>query len=153
MDLKNTIDNTNTQKENIKIVATSIDNKLIELGGEQAINLSDVSNKMGVMVKENYNRVAVINKAETIRATVKKWNKMTINFNLTFTPKRIFVKLKEQYPMIVDSNTNTNENNSTFGYSHRVFINNVNKDSCDINIMSIATTGFDVNLIEILAIG
>ena len=125
----------------------------MELGGEQAIDLSDVPNKMEVMVKENYNRVSVINKSETIRATVKKWNKMTINFNLTFTPKRIFIKIRQQYPMIVDSNTNTNENNSTFGYSHRAFIDNVNKDSCDINIMSIASSGFDVNLVEILAIG
>lgn len=50
MDLKNTINNTNTQKENIKTVANNIDNKLVELGGEQATDLSDVPNKIGAMV-------------------------------------------------------------------------------------------------------
>lgn len=60
MDLKNTINNTNTQKENIKTVATQIDNKLVELGGEQAIDLSDVANKMGAMA-EQYLQYASVN--------------------------------------------------------------------------------------------
>ena len=60
MDLKNTINNTNTHKENIKTVATQIDNKLVELGGEQATDLSDVANKMGAMT-EQYLQYASIN--------------------------------------------------------------------------------------------
>ena len=50
MPLKSTINNTNTQKENIKTVANNIDNKLVELGGEQATDLSDVPNKMQYMI-------------------------------------------------------------------------------------------------------
>lgn len=50
MSLTDTINNTNAQKENIKTVATQIDNKLVELGGEKATNLSDVVSKMGAMV-------------------------------------------------------------------------------------------------------
>ena len=50
MSLKDTINNTNTQKENLKTVANKIDNKLVELGGEQATDLSDVANKMEGMV-------------------------------------------------------------------------------------------------------
>lgn len=65
MDLKNTINNTNTQKENIKTVATQIDNKLVELGGEQAIDLSDVANKMGAMVTGNYTKYAKIQHSKT----------------------------------------------------------------------------------------
>lgn len=52
MSLKDEINNTNTQKENIKTVANKIDNKLVELGGEQAINLADVPNKIKSMVKQ-----------------------------------------------------------------------------------------------------
>lgn len=51
MPLKSTINNTNTQKENIKTVANNIDNKLVELGGEQIINLADVPNKIEKTIK------------------------------------------------------------------------------------------------------
>lgn len=46
MSLADTINNTNTQKENIKIVASNIDNKLVELGGQRATDLADVVNKI-----------------------------------------------------------------------------------------------------------
>lgn len=59
MSLRDNIDNTNTQKDNLKTVATQIDNKLVELGGEQATDLSDVANKMGAMVSE-YSQYASI---------------------------------------------------------------------------------------------
>lgn len=58
MSLKDAINNTNTQKENIKTVATKIDNKLVELGGEQATDLSDVANKMEGMVGQ-YKKIAI----------------------------------------------------------------------------------------------
>ena len=57
MDLKNTINNTNTQKENLKTVANNIDNKLVELGGERATDLADVVNKMDTMVGQ-YKKIA-----------------------------------------------------------------------------------------------
>lgn len=68
MDLKSTINNTNTQKENVKKVAINIDNKLVELGGEQATSLADVVNKMGAMVGQ-YFKGALLkpNKKLTVR--------------------------------------------------------------------------------------
>lgn len=50
MSLIQEINRTNTEKNKTKTVATNIDSKLVELGGEQAIDLSDVPNKMEVMV-------------------------------------------------------------------------------------------------------
>lgn len=89
MDLKNTIDNTNTQKENIKIVATSIDNKLIELGGEQAINLADIPNKIEV-VENQYLKIAEIKNLRIWINTMPQ----TITFNkLSFKPKKVMVLL------------------------------------------------------------
>ena len=58
MSLKDAINNTNKQKENVKTVANKIDNKLVELGGEQAVNLADVPNKIGAMVNTQYVKIA-----------------------------------------------------------------------------------------------
>lgn len=58
MSLIQEINNTNTQKENIKTVANNIDNKLVELGGEKATDLSDVANKMEGMVGQ-YKKIAI----------------------------------------------------------------------------------------------
>ena len=58
MSLITEINRTNTSKEKAKTVAVKIDNKLVELGGEQAINLADVPNKMQKMVVNNYAKVA-----------------------------------------------------------------------------------------------
>lgn len=89
MDLKSTINNTNTQKENVKTVATNIDNKLVELGGEQAINLADVPNKMEV-VENKYVKMAEIDGLNTIINTMPQ----TIKFSpLTFIPKKVFVSI------------------------------------------------------------
>lgn len=90
MDLKNTINNTNTQKENIKTVATQIDNKLVELGGEQAKDLSDVANKMQNMVGQ-YKKYA---SGKDIYATAKKNGSqcsLDITLNINFIPKRIII--------------------------------------------------------------
>lgn len=58
MSLIQEINRTETEKNKTKQVATNIDNKLVELGGEQATNLSDVANKMGAMVTGNYKKIA-----------------------------------------------------------------------------------------------
>ena len=87
MPLKSTINNTNTQKENIKTVANNIDNKLVELGGEQAINLADVVNKMGAMVGQ-YKKVATGTRTVNQRGSDGMFN---FPINLNFKPERLML--------------------------------------------------------------
>lgn len=89
MDLKNTINNTNTQKENIKTVAIQIDTKLIELGGERATNLNDVVNKMSTMVTTQYKKIAT----GEIKTSKSAGMKVEVNTNLEFNPSRIFARI------------------------------------------------------------
>ena len=96
MSLTDTINNTNTQKENIKIVATNIDNKLAELGGERATNLNDVPNKMEGMVGQ-YKRVAIVNPNTVVQEITSPYD-LKINVNFPFTPSRVFVKIMYRYP-------------------------------------------------------
>ena len=60
MSLISEINNTNTQKENIKTVANNIDNKLVSLGGQSATDLSKVPEKIQQMVTKNYKKYARI---------------------------------------------------------------------------------------------
>lgn len=87
MDLKSTINNTNTQKENIKTVANNIDNKLVELGGERATDLADVVNKMGAMVGQ-YKKVATGTRTANQRGSDGMFN---FQINLNFKPKRLML--------------------------------------------------------------
>ena len=97
MDLKNAINNTNAQKENIKTVANNIDNKLIELGGERATDLADVPNKIQKM-RENYIMCAEGN----FGGTEYKYSingdtgikVITLNLNLTFVPKILLIEFE-----------------------------------------------------------
>lgn len=58
MSLRDNIDNTNKEKENLKTVANNIDSKLVELGGERATDLADVPNKIEKTINENYIKLA-----------------------------------------------------------------------------------------------
>ena len=154
MSLTDTINNTNTQKENIKTVATNIDNKLIELGGERATNLVDVVNKMGAMVGQ-YKKIAEgVYNSDLISKNVynsgigsldvQKWRDIKIPLNVNFTPKRIIIYFEYMnsgekiepdlnyapYKLTIDSLYNKNE--STAGgmgkrNSEKVFIKNISK--------------------------
>ena len=87
MDLKNTINITNTNKENVKTVAINIDNKLVELGGEKAESLADIPNKIEV-VENQYLKIAEI---KNLRIWIDKIPQ-TITFSeLSFTPKKVMV--------------------------------------------------------------
>lgn len=134
MDLKSTINNTNTQKENVKKVATNIDNKLVELGGERATDLADVANKMEGMVTTQYVKIAEgeYNSDLKVRDEDRKEGTLINNeylqfekkipLNLNFTPKRIIFKFEymnrsetiepglnyEPYGLSVDSKHNYN---------------------------------------------
>lgn len=48
MSLISEINRTETNKNKTKTVANNIDNKLVELGGEQAESLADIPNKIEV---------------------------------------------------------------------------------------------------------
>lgn len=90
MSLTDTINNTNTQKENIKTVANNIDNKLVELGGEKATNLADVVNKMGAMVTENYKKIAMgeLNQSSYLSSGINDFK-----FPINFKASRIMFRL------------------------------------------------------------
>lgn len=91
MNLKQEINRTEAEKNKTKQVAINIDNKLVELGGEQATDLADVPNKMGAMVTEQYRKVAFIDIPQGIEIPniyngVAPFTR-TINYNISFTPK------------------------------------------------------------------
>ena len=58
MSLIQEINRTETEKNKTKQVAINIDNKLVELGGEQAINLADVPNKINGLLRR-YKKTAI----------------------------------------------------------------------------------------------
>lgn len=60
MSLKDNINNTNIQKDKLKIGKRNIDNKIISIGGEKAINIADVPNKIQQAIDRNWTRIAVV---------------------------------------------------------------------------------------------
>lgn len=127
MSLKDTINNTNTQKENIKTVASNIDNKLVELGGERAKDLNDVANKMGAMVGQ-YKKIAKGEKKRIFPQILHDFNDFKIEMNLNFIPKIIICTtwkttyLNERYfNGTADSRYNAKTNDTVKGY-YRPFI-------------------------------
>lgn len=155
MSLKDTINNTNTQKENVKTVANNIDKKLVELGGEKAINLNDVPNKMGAMVGQ-YFKGALLkpNKKFTVRRYEDQI--FRIDTNLTFTPTKVLITLKVNTDSTIINlyNKSNFDVNSSVGYkkySVQFWVKAVNK-----NYVEIATDAgngdFDIIVTEILAL-
>lgn len=57
MSLTSEINRTETEKNKTKTVAVNIDNKLVELGGEQAINLAEVPSKIDRALS-GYNKIS-----------------------------------------------------------------------------------------------
>lgn len=98
MSLKDTINNTNTQKDKLKIGKRNIDNKLIELGGEQAIDLKDVPNKMTMMIKKNYEKIAIFNNFSSDADCTRKGDNSYIlkkKIDIDFKPEYIFAYMKD----------------------------------------------------------
>lgn len=96
MSLKDAINNTNTQKENVKQVATQIDNKLVELGGEQAVNLVDVPNKIEKMIGQ-YKKIARgSSKKVGADATRNGYAIISIPLNLESEPKLLIISIESK---------------------------------------------------------
>lgn len=64
--LKNAINDTDAKKNKLQTVATKIDNKLVAIGGEKAVNLADVPNKIQVALDKHWTRVAKVDQSFTI---------------------------------------------------------------------------------------
>lgn len=138
MPLKSTINNTNTQKENIKTVANNIDNKLVELGGEQATDLSDVPNKIQKLIKQ-YNKVVIGSKKCKQRSDIDPFSTI-INVNADFVIKRVigiisrdstdfFTQQNACYYMGVDSSLHYSKNNARYNEKFgRVYIDNLSNN-------------------------
>lgn len=138
MYLKENIDNTNTQKDNIKKVATNIDIKLVELGGEEAVNLAEIPLKMQEMANQ-YSKIAEISIDQKMKVGSMSYggeplkNLIILN-NINFVPERILVRYITNNTTasgFADSKFNTNIANAARGVI-ATYITNVKKDSFEI---------------------
>lgn len=84
------INRIDTNKNKIKTVANNIDNKLVELGGEQAMNLASVPNKLKKLT-ESYRKTV----KKTINKRINYYDNPTqILYETAFTPKIVIIKMK-----------------------------------------------------------
>lgn len=158
MDLKNTINNTNTQKDKLKIGKRNIDNKLVELGGEQATDLADVVNKMGAMVTENYKKIVI----GTLKAQLELYQEscmFNIQNNLNFTPRVVIVILRinwisnvTDFPsyLSIDNRKNNNEKTASWrGNSSTIYnawFSDVSKEKIEVTIKREGNKGNTENI-------
>lgn len=90
MSLRDSINNTNTQKDKLKKGKQNIDNKIVSLGGTKPTSIADVPNKIQ-NVMEQYRKVAFIDIPQGVDIP-NRYNgaapfTRTINYNISFTPK------------------------------------------------------------------
>ena len=166
MSLKGTINNTNVQKDKLKIGKRNIDNKLIALGGERAIDLSDVPNKIGAMVKENYKKV-IIGTLKTQLGLYQERCMFNIQNNLNFTPRVVIVILginwisnSTDFPsfLSIDNRKNNNENTASWRGNgstiYNAWFSNASKEKIEViikrenNISSTEDIKLDYIIIE-----
>ena len=161
MNLKNTIDNTNTQKDKLKTGKRNIDNKLVELGGEEAVNLAEIPLKMQEMANQ-YSKIAEIKIEKNIEVGESFYGDYVenlINLNINFLPKRIFVRYVEVRSGVtsgtVDSKININSLNTSRGYLW-AYIDNIKKDSfkfCAQRSPADESNSYNYKITDILVLG
>lgn len=170
MSLKNTINNTNTQKENVKTVATQIDNKLVELGGQRATSLNDVANKMDNLVTTQYVKIAegtynkslvqpdIYDPLVSAPSLVERINSIPIN--LDFMPKRVILNFESNevaddkcFKLALDSKFNYNKETAgglrvtnpatteLHKLKYRIYIKKISKTSIDLAFLGVNLTG------------
>ena len=84
MDLKNTINNTNMQKENLKVIRDSINKKLNDIGLSLSASYSEIPN-----ILNKLNECSKYASGTTNILTKQFEEKLTVNTNLSFVPTRI----------------------------------------------------------------
>lgn len=107
MSLKDTINNTNTQKENIKTVANKIDNKLVELGGERATNLADVVNKIDSL-KASLKKIYIKNVKQKVIVTSGYDRGYNFSISPGFEVEKLYIQVQlglepDLFTHIIDS--------------------------------------------------
>lgn len=98
MSLVSEINRTETKKNKTKQVAVNIDNKLIELGGEQAIDLNDVPNKINTLFSKT-DKIAVLDINKEVNRTGSKVIDVTVDFSINtanFNVKNIIIELQQR---------------------------------------------------------
>lgn len=98
MSLVSEINRTETEKNKTKQVAVNIDNKLIELGGEQAIDLNDVPNKINTLFSKT-DKIAVLDINKEVNRTGSKVIDVTVDFSINtanFNVKNIIIELQQR---------------------------------------------------------
>lgn len=113
MDLKNTIDNTNKYKNDLKLAKQKINDEILSGGGTIANTLNAVPDAIDKMLKENYKKIAIgsdsamfeyvrcnkgLNYDEQIKSKYVRHIKIPIN--LDFTPSRLLVEFDKIGPML-----------------------------------------------------
>ena len=93
MSLIQEINRTETEKNKTKQVATNIDNKLVELGGERATDLADVPNKIDETIKNNLRKSAVIDLGG-IQNEGKDFFRKDFSDVLNFKPQKAILEFK-----------------------------------------------------------
>ena len=139
MSLKDKINNTNTQKDKLKRGKGNIDNKLVELGGEKSVNISDVPYKIEKMTKK-YSRLAKSSFVEGINQ-VSEWYTKRVQTSLRFNPQIIFAIVSLENP------PNEGLANYSFLLTTKSDITAINSNSyIAVNIKNPSKFGFDVEI-------
>lgn len=119
MNLKNTIDNTNKYKNDLKLAKQKINDRILSGGGEQSKTLNEMPNNIQNMIKNNYKKVAMgeFNKIQSF----KMYSEFTLSVPVSFKMSRCIVRA------IISGNENKNFDNSfmmdtkTIGSKNKVF--------------------------------
>ena len=138
MDLKHNIDKTDTLKNDLKLARNKINDKIISGGGGTIANtISDVPSAIDKMLKENYKKIAIINRSDSFSLDAERWKTFNVTgLNLPFTPQRIFIlfhQSKEKKQTILDSTIHINQSSTSDGYSVKGYISNLKETSFSLN--------------------
>ncbi len=172
MSLTSEINKTETGKNKTKKVATQIDNKLVELGGEQATNLSDVPKKINEL-SQQYKKYAKVVYNRKINGSTSGSNAYASFYipieNLEFNPTFAIIQLAHMsnnnvipndirhYSIFLDLN-NTNEkewkvtNEDDYSrYMNITFLKHAK--SIQVDYKGQTSQGFEVTLKDVIFIG
>ena len=143
MNLKQEINRTETNKNKTKQVATNIDNKLVELGGERATDLSDVANKMEGMVTGNYKKIATMKPNKTFN-TQELTKGVSLSTQAEFTITDFIIKIGIYFHSDLLATMNIRKNN-VFKFS--LLYESNSRTYYDFDVKKVNNNGKNVELI------